>query len=52
MMTSTLGLKNKAQRTSLPHSNFFLLAEIAQISLEPLLSDLGNIKIQSRSHGG
>lgn len=51
-MTSTSGLKNKGQETSLPHSNSFILPKIAQISLEPLLSYLGNIKIQSRSQGG
>lgn len=52
MMTPTLGLKNEVQETSLPHSNSFLLPKIAQISLEPLLHYLGNIKIQFRSQGG
>lgn len=51
-MTPTLGLKNAVWGARLPYSNSFFLAKIAQIPLEPLLSYLGNIKIQSRSQGG
>lgn len=59
-MTPTLGMKNvlqalkneKYRAASLSHSNFFLTAEIPQISLEFLLSYPGNVKIWPRIQRG